>query len=90
MVDAVSMTPAERFARADVAARDFEAMFATQMLAPMWQGVEVNEYFGGGAGEETFRSMMLQEYGRAIAATGGLGLAPAIRTEMLRLQEIAP
>ncbi len=89
-MDAVSFTPAERFARADVAARDFEAMFATQMLAPMWQGVEVDEYFGGGAGEETFRSMMLQEYGRAIAATGGFGLAPAIRTEMLRLQEIAP
>ena len=71
----------------DEAARDFEAMFLSEMIKPMFEGLEVNEEFGGGKGEEIFRGLMLQEYGKIMAQAGGIGLASHIRAEMLRLQE---
>ncbi len=71
------------------AAEDFEAMFATQLLKPMFDTVPVNGLFGGGNGEEIMRSFLLQEYGKTIAKTGCLGIAPQVKNEMLRAQENA-
>jgi peptidoglycan hydrolase FlgJ len=34
-----------------------------------------------------FRSFMLQEYGKVMAATGGVGVADMVKREMLRAQE---
>ena len=73
----------------DKAAQDFEAMFATQLLQPMFSTVHVDETFGGGHGEEVMRSFLLQEYGKIIAKTGRLGIASQVKTEMLRAQEAA-
>lgn len=71
----------------DKAAQDFEAMFATQMLQPMFEGIPVDPTFGGGHGEEIMRSFMLQEYGKIIAKGGRLGIAAQVKSEMLRAQE---
>jgi Rod binding domain-containing protein len=71
----------------DAAAQDFEAMFVSNMMAPMWQTVETDGEFDGGSAEETFRSMLINEYGKNIAKNGGLGFAPAVKAEMLRIQE---
>jgi len=71
----------------DKAAQDFEAMFATQMLQPMFEGVAVDPTFGGGHGEEIMRSFMLQEYGKIIAKGGRFGIATQVKSEMLRAQE---
>lgn len=76
-------------ASVDKSAQDFEAMFATQLLQPMFDTVHVNETFGGGHGEEVMRSFLLQEYGKMIAKTGKLGIASHVKTEMLRAQESA-
>jgi len=76
-------------ARIDAAAKEFEAMFAAQMLQPMFDTVPVNGIFGGGNGEEIMRSFMLQEYGKMIAQKGLLGIAPQVKNEMLRAQENA-
>ena len=73
----------------DKTARDFEAMFATQMLQPMFETVPVDGAFGGGHGEEVMRSFMLQEYGKIIAKSGRLGIASQVKGEMLRIQEDA-
>ncbi|MDR3423922.1 MAG: rod-binding protein [Alphaproteobacteria bacterium] len=73
----------------DKAAQDFEAMFATQLLQPMFETVPVNDTFGGGHGEEVMRSFLLQEYGKMIAKTGKLGIASKVKAEMLRAQENA-
>jgi len=54
-------------AKIDKTAQDFEAMFATQMLQPMFETVQVDGTFGGGHGEEVMRSFMMQEYGKIIA-----------------------
>lgn len=69
------------------AAKDFEAVFISQMLNHMFAGVKVDENFGGGQGEEMFRSMMLDEYGKMIADTGQLGIADSMMADMIKMQE---
>lgn len=76
-------------AHLDEAARDFEAMFIAEMMKPMFEGLEVDPMFGGGKGEEVYRGMMLQEYGKSIAATGQIGLADHIKAQLLHMQERA-
>jgi len=71
----------------DKTAQDFEAMFATQMLQPMFEGIAVDPTFGGGHGEEVMRSFLLQEYGKMMAKTGKLGIASQVKAEMIRAQE---
>ena len=79
-------TPAKA-AAVKKAAQDFEAMFMTSMLESMTAGAKPDKMFGGGQGEQMYRSMLNQEYGKAIASTGTLGIADAIEREMLKLQE---
>lgn len=69
------------------AAKDFEAVFLTEMLKPMFEGIEVDDRFGGGKGEEVFRGFMLEEYGKEFARRGGIGLADHIKEAMLKMQE---
>ncbi|MBI1239829.1 MAG: chemotaxis protein [Alphaproteobacteria bacterium] len=75
-------------AEAKSAAEDFEAVFITQMLEQMWAGVPTDGPFGGGHSEGVFRSFMLQEYGKSIARSGGIGLADNVYREILARQEI--
>ena len=79
-------TPAKA-AAVKKAAKDFEAMFMSSMLESMTAGVKPDKMFGGGQGEQMYRSMLNQEYGKAIASTGTLGIADAIEREMLKMQE---
>ena len=69
------------------AAEEFEAVFISQMMAPMFEGLKTDELFGGGAGEDIYRSVLVEEYGKSIARAGGIGLSDAIQREILRLQE---
>jgi Rod binding domain-containing protein len=69
-------------------AQKFEAVFITQFLGQMFDGIKTDGIFGGGQGEEMFRSLMLDEYGKQFAAQGGFGLANAVQRELLRNQEV--
>lgn len=69
------------------AAQDFEAMFLAQMLAPMFESLESDALFGGGPAEDIYRSLLADEYGKAISRSGGVGVADQVRAELLRLQE---
>ncbi|MTJ83917.1 MAG: hypothetical protein F8N37_23265 [Telmatospirillum sp.] len=71
------------------AAQSFEAMFLTQMFTHMFDGVGKDSLFGGGAGEEMFRPMLLEEYGKAAASRGGLGIADAVMHTLIQQQEKA-
>ena len=73
---------------ARAAAEEFEAVFVSQMLEHMFAGIRTDGPFGGGQGEEMFRSLMLTEYGRMIARSGGLGVADQVMSEILRIQEV--
>ncbi len=77
---------ADKGVSVDQAAKDFEAVFVSQMLQPMWEGVEVDDQFGGGHGEEVVRGLLIQEYGKAISKSGGFGLSDAIKAEMIQMQ----
>lgn len=69
------------------AAKDFEAMFITEMMKPMFEDIKPDPFFGGGKGEEIFQGFMLEEYGKLMAETGQLGIADAVKAEMLKMQE---
>lgn len=69
------------------AAEDFESVFISQMVSHMFSGLEPDPVFGGGAGEDMFRSMMIQEYGKQMAKTGGIGVSKQIQKAILDIQE---
>jgi len=78
-------TPANGQAAARKTARDFEAVFAGQIARLMLESGDVGE-FGGGHGEEMFRGVMAEQIGAEMARGSGLGLAPAVMNQILRLQ----
>lgn len=66
---------------------EFEAQFLSQMLQPMFEGIEVEEPFSGGSSEKLWQSMLVNEYGKSIAKSGGIGLADEVQKQLLRIQE---
>lgn len=69
-------------------AQEFEAVFLGQMLQPLFKEINAAEPFGGGPGEEMWRQMQVDEFGKAIAKNGGVGIADMVMAEMLKLQEV--
>jgi len=61
----------------DRAAVAFEAVFLAEMLGHAGLG-EARGSFGGGAGEDAFSGMLVREYARSIAESGGTGIAEGI------------
>ena len=80
-------TQAKNIEEVRAAAQDFEAMFLSQMMNYMFSSLKTDGPFGGGKGEEVFRSLMVDEYGKQIANAGGLGLSDDLTQAMLKLQE---
>ena len=74
-------------ARADKAAKEFESVFIGQFLGSMFQDIPTDGLTGGGQGEQMFRSLMLDQYGKQIASRGGFGLSDAITKQLLSHQE---
>ena len=72
-------------AAARKAGQEFEALMVGQMLESMFAGLETGHAFGGGQGERTWRSFMLQEYGKAIAEAGTLGIGRMVQADVARL-----
>ena len=69
------------------AVEDFEAFFISQTFEQMYSTVPVNETFGGGNAEKIFRSMLIDEYGKMTAKSGGIGLTNQIMAQLLQQQE---
>lgn len=70
-------------------AKEFEATFISEMIKPMFEGIETEGMFGGGKGEEIFRGILVSEYGKIIANAGGIGLSNQIRDQMIKMQNEA-
>jgi Rod binding domain-containing protein len=75
-------------AAAQKAAKEFEGVFISQFLSSMFEGISTDGPFGGGEGEQMFRSLMIDQYGKQIEAQGGFGLAKSVQSELLRTQEV--
>jgi len=79
-------TPIDRQSKTYKAAQEFESVFLAQTVAQMHVGVTPEGPFSGGFAEETYRSLLYQEVGRQMAASGGVGIAGAVYQEMVKLQ----
>ncbi|RXF68096.1 rod-binding protein [Hansschlegelia zhihuaiae] len=71
----------------DAAAQDFEAVFLTQMMERMFAGLSGEGPLGSGAAGGAFRSMLADQYGKTVAAAGGVGIADDVRRELIALQQ---
>ena len=79
---------ARREAEAEKVGQKFEAMFLAQMMAPMFDGVGEDGLFGGQSAK-AYQSVLMEEYGKAMAANGGVGIADQVKSEILKMQEAA-
>lgn len=79
--------PGKSEAATKKAAQDFEAVFLNEVFGAMFQGIKTDGPFGGGAGEDMFRSLLIDRYSRAIAGQGGFGIAAAVQRQLIHLQE---
>lgn len=68
-------------------AQSFEAVFIGQMTQLMLESVKQEGEFSGGHGEEMFRGVMAEKLGAEIAKRGGVGLAPAVLDQILKMQQ---
>lgn len=69
------------------AASDFEAQVLSILNQSMFTGIDTDGYFGGGHGEEMFRSMLVDEYSTEMVKSGGLGLTDTVYRQILEMQE---
>jgi peptidoglycan hydrolase FlgJ len=69
------------------AAKEFESVFISQFLGSMFSGISTDGPMGGGEGEAMFRSMMMDQYSKAMEKNGGFGLAKHVTNQLLKQQE---
>ena len=67
-------------------ANKFEASFLSVMMQSMFEGVKTSEPFGGGQGEDMFKSLLTEAMAKEVTKAGGVGLASTVQREMLKLQ----
>jgi Rod binding domain-containing protein len=67
-------------------AQKFEASFLTTVLQTMFQSVSTAPPFGGGEGENMWKSFLAESMAKSMARRGGIGVASSVEREMLRLQ----
>lgn len=80
-------TKTSDLARAEAQAQEFESVFLSTMLNQMFSGLSSEGPFHGGHAEEQFRGLLVEEIGTSIAEAGGIGLADAVRKELIAIQE---
>ncbi|HEX4181885.1 MAG TPA: rod-binding protein [Caulobacteraceae bacterium] len=87
----VAMSASEQVKRAAIkkSAQDFEASFLTSALGSMFAGVTVSAPFGGGEGEQAFKSFLNDAMAKQIVKKGGIGIADAVQREMLKMQGLS-
>jgi flagellar protein FlgJ len=69
-------------------AEELEGVFLNTLMKEMFASLHSDsEAMGGGFGEDTWRGMQAEQMAEAVARAGGIGLADAIMSDLLRLQE---
>lgn len=71
----------DSFEAALKAAQEFEGFFLARFFESMYEGLETDGLFGGGFGEKVARSFLLDEQGKSMAQSGGIGLADSMMKE---------
>lgn len=78
-------------ARAKIAktAKEFEASFLSVMVGQMFSGLQTSAPFGGGQGEQMYKSFLTDSFSKSMAQHGGVGVSKAISAELLKLQGLS-
>jgi flagellar protein FlgJ len=81
-------TPAQLASKAQIhkTAQAFESQFLSQMLGTMFEGVSTSQPFGGGEGEQAFKSFLMDAFAKQMTKAGGVGITNAVQREMLKMQ----
>ena len=74
-------------ARARAAGQEFEAVLLSQVFSTMFSSLGQDGPLGGGGAQGIYRSLLAEEYGRTVAAAGGIGLADTVARELISIQE---
>ena len=81
----------EIYAKVRAQAVELEGVFLNTLTKEMFSSVDTSEQsFGGGFGEETWRSMQAESLADTIARSGGIGLADALMPDLLAAQGQQP
>ncbi|NLH82402.1 MAG: chemotaxis protein [Phyllobacteriaceae bacterium] len=78
---------ATREEKARAQATEFEQVYLSTMLKQMFSGLSTEAPFGGGAAEETWRGILVEQYADTISRAGGVGVADAVYRDLLAVQE---
>ncbi|MHA6297750.1 rod-binding protein [Devosia sp. CAU 1758] len=70
-------------------AEELEGVFLNMLTKEMFASIKGDENFGGGFGEETWRSMQAEQLANTMARAGGVGIADDLMGQMIALQEAA-
>lgn len=71
-------------------AEELEGIFLNTLMKEMFASLESDsDAFGGGFAEETWRGMQAEQFAAGLAEAGGIGLADAIVTNLLAVQQAA-
>jgi len=76
-------------ARIEKTSKDFEASFLQVMLGEMFDSLPTGGPFGGGEAEGAMRSFMTDAFSKQMTKAGGIGLAPTIQAQMLKMQGLS-
>jgi Rod binding domain-containing protein len=84
-------TPAQTASRAAIhkTAQAFESQFISAMLGEMFEGVNTSAPFGGGEGEQAFKSFLMDAMAKQMTKAGGIGVAASVQKEMLKMQGLS-
>lgn len=86
--DKAALVKQKNQAKIEETAENFESFFITKMMETMFEGISTDGMFGGGHAEKIYRSMLLDEYGKAMAKTGSIGVKDDIMRSILEMQEM--
>jgi flagellar protein FlgJ len=75
--------------KAKAASQQFEAMFLNSMFQEMYTSADGDGPFGGSGALKIWRSFMTDQYAKIFAKNGGVGIAPHVYNELLKLQGVS-
>ncbi len=71
-------------------AEELEGVFLNTLTKQMFSSIKTDKAsFGGGFGEETWRSMQSEQIADSMAQNGGLGIADQMMGDLVAMQEAA-
>lgn len=70
-------------------AKDFETSFLNIMFQSMFKDVGADNPYGGGEGEEMWKSFLTDAMAKQTVKRGGIGLSDTVAKEMLKLQGLS-